>query len=208
MRQVKGEPLQADAKLKFLYGDVLEDLLILLAIEAGHEVTDLQKEVEVDGIRGRIDCTIDGTLVDVKSASSFSFKKFESGDIRIDDPFGYIGQLAGYSFALGGIDGGFLVVDKTLGHIALCKFSKEELAEYNVRERIRLVRSVVSSPDLPPCCCTPIDEGKSGNKKLPVQGSYCRYKRECYPELRTFLYSYGPVYLTEVQREPKVFEVT
>lgn len=207
LRGVKGEPLQPDAKLKFLYGDMIEDLLIMLAIEAGHEVTDLQKEVEVDGVRGRIDAKIDGVLIDVKSASTYSFSKFKDRSILENDPFGYIAQLAAYSAALGSMDAAFLVVDKTLGHLCLCKFSKEELLEYNVRERIRLVRQVVSSSDMPPCCCEPVFEGKSGNKKLPVQGSYCAYKRHCYPELRTFLYSYGPVYLTEVVREPKVYEV-
>ncbi len=206
LRGYKGEVLQASAKMKFLYGDVLEDLLILLAIEAGHEVTDLQKKVEVDGVVGSIDCIIDGVLIDVKSASSNSFSKFKSGEILENDPFGYVAQLAAYSAALGGLRSGWLVVDKTLGHIEFLEVPQEKLIAYDVSSRIQTVRKCLESDTPPECCCQPVPEGKSGNYKLPVQGSYCPYKRLCYPELRTFLYSYGPVYLTSVEREPKVYE--
>jgi hypothetical protein len=206
-RGIKGEPIGPNAKLKFLYGDILEDLLILLAVQAGHVVTDFQKEVSVDGVVGHIDCLIDGVLVDIKSASSHSFNKFADGSIRMDDPFGYVAQLAGYSTALGGVDAAFLVVDKTLGKLTLCRFSAEELNHYGVRSRIAEVRSVLQSDEMPPCCCQPVPEGKSGNEKLPVQGAYCEYKRTCYPNLRTFFYSFGPVFLTKVDKEPKVPEL-
>ena len=43
-----------------------------------------------------MDCKIDGEVVDVKSASAMSFKKFKNGTLYEDDPFGYIAQLAGY----------------------------------------------------------------------------------------------------------------
>ena len=202
------EPLPPEAKLKFLYGDLLEDTLILLAIEAGHTVTDLQKEVEVDGVRGHIDCCIDGVLVDVKSASTYSFRKFAEGTLQDDDPFGYIAQLAGYSCALGNLDGAFLAIDKTLGKLALLRISKEELQEYNVRERITKARYTLAQPEPPgEYCYDPIPEGKSGNLKLPVGCSYCAYKFHCYPNLRGFAYSTGPVYLVNVAQEPRVKEI-
>lgn len=204
---LKGESIPPQAKLKFLYGDVLEDLLLLLAKEAGHIVEDQQKEVEIDGVRGSIDCVIDGVLIDIKSASSFSYAKFKDGTIFSQDPFGYVAQLAGYSLALGGIRAGWVVVDKTLGHIQFVELPEEEIEKYDVRGRIRTVREVLSSPEMPPCCCSPVPDGKSGNQKLPVQGSYCAWKKHCYPELRTFLYSNGPTYLTHVERIPNVFEV-
>ncbi len=40
---------------------------------AGHEVTDEQKEVELEGLKGHIDCKINGRVVDIKTASGFSF---------------------------------------------------------------------------------------------------------------------------------------
>ena len=203
------EALRPENKMKYLFGDILEDLMILLAMEAGHAVTDLQKEVEVDGVKGHIDCVIDGVLVDVKSASSRAFEKFTSLDrLRMDDPFGYIGQLAAYSTALGGIDGAFLVIDKQLGKITLLRVSKEELRGYQVEKRIKRAREVLAMA-LPPdeLCYDPIPDGKSGNLKLPIGCAYCGYKQHCYPKLRTFLYSKGPVYLTKVVRTPEVFEV-
>ena len=42
-------------------GDILEALLILLTDLSGHEVTEQQKEVEIDGVKGHKDCRIDGT---------------------------------------------------------------------------------------------------------------------------------------------------
>ncbi len=53
-----------------------------------------------------------------------------------------------------------------------------------------------------------VPDGKSGNMKLGTKCSYCKYKNECHPDLRTFLYSGGPRFLTEVVNEPKVLEVT
>ena len=59
----------------------------------------------------------------------------------------------------------------------------------------------------PTKCYEPVADGKSGNMKLPVGCSYCSYKHECYPKLRTFIYSNGPKFLTEVGKVPSVLEV-
>ena len=102
----EGETLMPHALLKFIYGDLLEELLLFLAEKAGNKVENQQGEVEIplrDGwvLRGRIDAEINGKIVDVKSASSFAMKKFESlGALRSDDPFGYEDQLTGYSAGL------------------------------------------------------------------------------------------------------------
>ena len=201
------EPLRAEAKFKFLYGDLIEDLAILLAIEAGHTVTDLQKEVEIDGVLGHIDCLIDGVLVDVKSCSQRAFPKFKDGSLISNDPFGYVCQLAGYSHALGSIDGAFLAIDKTLGNMCLLKFSKEQLATYNIPKIIAQDRAALASDKLPSrLCYEPEPDGKSGNMKLGVNCSYCDYKQHCHPGLRTFIYSSGPRYLTKVSRLPDVPE--
>ena len=63
-------------RIKFLYGHILEELIILFSVLAGHEVTEAQKEVHVEGIKGHQDCKIDGVLVDCKSASLRGFDKF------------------------------------------------------------------------------------------------------------------------------------
>ena len=67
-------------QIKFLYGHLLEEILLMLVRAAGHKVTDEQKEVDVKGIKGHIDCKIDGEVVDVKSASRIAFTKLSDRD--------------------------------------------------------------------------------------------------------------------------------
>ena len=43
--------------------------------------------------------------------------------------------------------------------------------------------------------------------KLAIGCSYCQFKEHCYPDMRVFAYSYGPKYLVDVVKEPKVQEV-
>lgn len=212
--EVKGitpdSSLPANAKFKFLYGDLIESLVLLLAHEAGYAVIDQQREVEVDGVKGHIDCIIEGVLVDVKSASTFSFNKFKSGLIRQDDPFGYCLQLSAYSKALGGLEGAFLVVDKTLGNIHLERFSREELAQYDVSKRIAEDREALAKDIPPERCYEPVPFQKAGNEKLSIGCSYCAWKFSCWKDanngegLKTYQYSNGPVFLTKVVKEPRV----
>lgn len=201
------EKLLPQTLIKFAYGDMVEQMILLYAKMAGHEVTQEQAEVEVDGILGHIDAVIDGVLVDVKSASTFSFQKFESGALFLpgNDPFGYVAQLAGYIEAVNpGGRGGFLAVDKTLGKICFCEIPRDVLQQYAVRERIAHIKAVVSLPDLPPRCYPDVPDGKSGNMKLGTGCSYCQHKFSCWADLKTYYYSTGPRYLTKVVREPRV----
>jgi len=101
----------ASNNLKFLYGHIVEHLILFLAELSGHKVEDRQKKVHVNKVKGHIDCKIDGEICDAKSASSYSFKKFKNGELLNDDPFGYHAQLSGYEEAEGTKAGGFLVVD-------------------------------------------------------------------------------------------------
>ena len=94
------EDLTAKTYLKFLYGDVIEQLVLFLTREAGHTVEREQEEIDVDGVLGHIDAIVDGVLVDVKSASPYGYKKFKYNSVVEDDPFGYTQQLAGYSSVL------------------------------------------------------------------------------------------------------------
>jgi len=207
------EKMHGKQNFKFLYGDVLEVLLLFLAKEAGHTVEDCQKGVEEDGVKGSIDARIDGVLVDVKSASSYSFEKFKSGGYLFDDPFGYVSQLSGYANALGVDRAGFLVADKVHGDICFVEFDKEYIEGNPPGPRIDHLRKIIKSEEPPPRCYPAEPEGKSGNMKLGIGCSYCAYKDDCWSDandgcgLRKFFYSRGPVWLTEVKREPKVDEV-
>jgi len=199
---------------KFIYGDLIESLLLFLARVSGHSVTSRQAEVDVDGIKGHIDADIDGVTVDAKSASTHAFRKFADGSLIDNDPFGYIEQLAGYCEARD-TDGAFLAADKQNGHIAYLEINREELkSAVNVKDRIEFIKSAVEGDDIPERCYNDEEEGASGNRALGVNCSYCAHKSRCWADsnnglgLRTFLYSNGPKFLTQVVREPKVREVT
>lgn len=203
------EPMLPKVYVKFLYGDIIEQMLLFLAKEAGHEVTHHQAEVEVDGVKGHIDAIIDGTVVDVKSASSFGYKKFQEGTVTQDDPFGYVYQLSGYASVLTpGKPAAWLANDKVHGDICVAPLSKIVIDHHPPAERIKHLKKVVEDENPPERCYEPVPDGASGNLKLPIGCSYCKHKFRCYPNLRTFLYSDAPRYLTKVVKTPKVPEIT
>lgn len=200
------EPLPPYARIKYAYGHIIEHLIIALAKAAGHEVTGEQDEIVVDGILGHRDCIIDGAIVDVKSAASRSFLKFRDKTIKQDDPFGYLDQLDGY--LVGSMDDPLvrikdraylLAVDKQLGHLALY----EHIVRHeNIKERIKTAKEITSQSQPPICTCGIIKDGESGNFRLDLKASYSPHKYNCQPQIRTFLYSDGPRYLTKVAKRP------
>ena len=210
----KSDDIQGHTYVKFLYGHLIEEMLLFLTKAAGHEVTDEQKKCEVNGITGSMDCKIDGIVTDVKSVSTYGFRKFKDGSLAYDDPFGYIGQIKGYAYAEGATKFGWLAMDKQNGHLTYLLYDSEDtqdpvhdLISYDIKERIDHVKKLVEQPTPPDVCYEPIADGKSGNRKLAVGCSYCAYKKECWPSVRAFAYSTGPRYLIEVHNEPKVQEI-
>jgi len=205
------EEFTADTLLKFLYGDVIELIYIGLIEASGHEVTCEQEEVELNGIKGHIDCLVDGKLVDIKSASTFSFQKFQKEELQGNDPFGYYAQLACYSDAKGVEAAGWFVMDKQMGKLCFSRAFEAYLP--NMGDRSLYVKSMVERESEPEHCALPVPDGKSGNMKLPTICSYCSFKKHCWRNsnggqgLRTFIYSTGARFLTNVTKIPNVTEV-
>jgi hypothetical protein len=207
------EEIQPVAKFKFLYGHILEALVLFLAAEAGHKVEGCQDKVGIAGVEGSRDAIIDGVLVDVKSANSRSYKKFYDGALdKSNDSFGYLDQLDFYLEASKDDDrvttkdrAAFLAVDKELGHLCL-DFHPRQHKEWEkiVEEK----RDLLTRESPPSRGFEDVPEGKSGNRKLAVPCSYCPFKQKCWPGLKTFIYSNGPMFLTNVARAPKVEEVS
>lgn len=205
------ETLPPWTRLKFLYGDIIEALLLFLAKATGHKVEGEQDTVQIGGVKGHRDAIVDGRLVDVKSASTYGFKKFLNNGLRRDDPFGYLRQIGAY---LAGSKGtgelseedvvSFLAMDKQNGHLVLDTYPADEV---DYEELVEHKLEVIASSTPPNRYYHPVPEGKSGNQKLGIECSYCEFKKACYPGLRTFAYSTGPVFLTKVVREPNVPEV-
>lgn len=204
---VNKEEFNGPTYLKFLYGDLIEEVVLFLAELSGHAVSDRQRQVTVDGIVGHIDAVIDGVLIDVKSTSPHSFKKFKDGTLREDDPFAYIPQLSGYLQGTGMDNGAYVAVDKQNGNI--CVMALEDIDTVDITARITHIKEVVQKEEPPERCFQPEPMGKSGNLKLPAGCSYCPFKLECWKDvgLRKFLYSAGPVWMTHVEKEPEVPEV-
>lgn len=198
--------------IKFLYGHMLEEVVLLLVKLAGHTVSDEQKNVKIKGIEGHMDCVIDGEVIDVKTASGYAFKKFKDGTLAEDDTFGYMSQLAGYEAGHGTSNGGFLAMNKESGELAL--YIPEELDKPNIETKIDTVKKSLKKSAPPELCYKPIPDGSSGNMKLPRGCFFCRHKLECHKDsnngkgLRVFKYSKGLSYLTQVVKEPRVDEIT
>ena len=209
------EKIPPHTYVKFMYGHLIEEMLLFLTRMAGHEVTDEQKVCEVEGIKGHMDCTIDGLTIDVKSASSYAFKKFKDGTLAYDDPFGYVDQIKAYAHAQGKREFGWLAMDKANGHLAVLKYDLDdtqapvyEHIKGDIVERIRHVKKLVGLEEPEVFCSDLVEDGKSGNLKLGVKCSYCMFKKHCFPDLRAFAYSHAPKFLAKVVNEPKVQEIT
>jgi|TARA_R110002167_G_scaffold335687_1_gene543037 hypothetical protein len=205
-------PISPSTFIKFLYGHILEEVVLFLVRLAGHKVDNEQRKVSVNGIKGHMDCTIDGEVVDVKTASGYAFKKFRDGTLAEQDIFGYMSQLAGYEEAMGTEGGGFLALNKETGELAL--FRPEELDKPNIKTKISKVKKALKSSTPPEKCYDTVPDGMSGNMKLPRECFYCRHKYECHQDtndgkgLRIFQYAKGLAYFTTVVKEPKVQEIT
>ena len=211
----EGEKIEPHTYVKFMYGHLIEEMLLFLTRMAGHSVTDEQKVCKVEGVVGHMDCKIDGIVTDVKSASSFGFKKFKDGTLAFDDPFGYIDQIKAYAYSCGERKFGWLAMDKANGHLTYLKYDLDDteapvykVLKEDITERVKHVKKLVEQTEPSAWCYDPLPDGKSGNLKLAIGCSYCQFKDHCYPSLRAFNYSYGKKFLVEVIKEPRVREIT
>ena len=206
------ERITPSTRIKFLYGYILEELLLLFASISGHKVEAQQKEVQLEGVKGHQDAMIDGVLVDCKSASGRGFEKFKTNNIVNDDPFGYIAQISAYAEANGVDKAAFLAIDKSTGKICLAPIHSMEMI--NAGNRIKQLKKIVERNDVPDKCYPPVPDGKAGNYRLSVGCIYCRHKKLCWSDanqgkgIRVFQYANGKKYLVQVSKEPEVEELT
>ena len=110
-------------------------------------------------------------------------------------------------------EAGFLWIDKQNGHLLYQDVTPELPSESELIHRVSDKIKIIDNEKEPERTFLPIPEGKSGNMKLDTKCSYCDFKKHCWRDvnggtgLRTFLYNWGPVSLTEVKREPRVPEI-
>lgn len=187
----KALPKPTTFVMNMLLGDIVEAAFKGIITEAGvqYEDEDNYVELELDKttVKGSYDLVIDGAVDDVKSASDWSYRnKFESYQtLKASDPFGYVGQLAGYAKASGKKAGGWWVVNKANGNIKYIAADgldmDEELTKLN-----NTVATVESNEF--ERCFDPVPEtfrGKAtGNRVLNNNCKFCDYRFECYPTLK------------------------
>ena len=205
VKGVEGQPLSGQTRIKFLMGHLLEAVLIMMTKAAGHSVEAEQEEVTVEGVLGHQDCIIDGVLTDIKSASSFAFKKFRDNRLTEDDPFGYIAQISAYATRRGDKEAAFFAIDKNSGELAITKVHDLEMIDANAH--VNYLKGIIDTDTPPPKCYNDVPDGKSGNRKLSTGCMFCGYKKKCWDNLRAFKYSNGVRILTHVAKTPDVEEV-
>lgn len=210
----------AQEKIRFLYGDILEELMLFFAEQAGHEVTGKQDFLTLEGLRGIRDAKIDGVNTDVKSASPAAFFKFENRSILEpkNDPFGYVMQASAYAQAdqkkpYEECDeaAALFAINKSNGKLTTVVI--EDIDQPDVAKRIIHLRKVIASDVPPERCYEDVADGKAGNRKIGSNCSYCKYKEDCWSDandgagLRIFKYSNGWRFLTHVEKLPAVDEI-
>ena len=173
----KQEDIKGEVHLTFLQGHILEAVLVALLKLSGHTVSDQQKKHTVEGINGSQDCTIDGELVDIKTASAWSWdNKFKEDGID-GDAFGYIKQLSAYGKTDKRKEGYFLAFNKNKSTLKLCK---QEL-EQDIDTFIVDLKSKMES-DTPPmrlAGATTWNKAKT-QEKLCMTCAFCGFKEDCY----------------------------
>ena len=202
----KALPKPTTFVMNMLLGDIVEAAFKGIITEAGvqYEDEDNYVELELDKttVKGSYDLVIDGAVDDVKSASDWSYRnKFESYQtLKASDPFGYVGQLAGYAKASGKKAGGWWVVNKANGNIKYIAADgldmDEELTKLN--DTVATVESNEFER-----CFDPVPEtfrGKAtGNRVLNDNCKFCDYRFECYPTLKEL-----PSKVSQAKKKPIV----
>jgi len=198
------EEMPYNAPTRFWFGDLSEAMMMCIMREAGIDIVDFQKEVELEiaghKIKGTLDVIIrDESGVekvwDIKSASDWAFKhKFGFGgydSIKEDDPFGYVMQGYLYATAMNIPFGGWIVINKSSGQIAVAEapeWQDEDRVRYmaDAEERVKFLTNPKSKPfkPFPDEFETYRDGGlvRTGNKLMPKPCGFCGHKIHCWPK--------------------------
>ena len=182
----------ANFLMNMMIGDIVEAVFKGILTEAGVEFSDGYMSTLTAGkhkVNGTHDLIMHKRVDDIKSASPWSYKnKFvDYTTLKEHDSFGYIGQLAGYSKALGVEPGGWWVINKATGEFKYV--SAWDMAV----ERDDIVDSISEKLDKLETnkferCFEPIEETfrkkPTGNKVLAEECGWCKYRYKCWPSIQ------------------------
>ena len=182
-------------KLRNLFGDILEAVVVMLLKTVKANINGLQGDVKLETeyfeIKGTYDIIIDDKVYDIKSASPFAFeKKFGEQGGGFDkfvegDVFGYLSQGYLYSEATAKPFGGWIVVNKSTGELLLSSPPEED--EQYRKQALDIVYKNIKAlmKDEPFERCFDLVEEMfyqkpTGNKVLGTVCSFCEYKYKCW----------------------------
>tara|TARA_R100001460_G_scaffold61702_2_gene101836 strand:+ start:1330 stop:2226 length:897 start_codon:yes stop_codon:yes gene_type:complete len=188
------EPMPYNAKMRNLFGDLIEASAVAILKAAGIRIEDLQKEVKLklgkNNIKGTYDVKIQNKIWDIKSASPFAFDhKFgdEGGFDAIlkQDTFGYVSQGYLYANAEDTDFGGWIAINKSTGEWAITetplsdeKYSKDaiELAQKNIEalESNAPFKRMFEDEE------ETFNKKPTGNRVLGLECRFCAYKKPCW----------------------------
>lgn len=205
-KKYPSEPLQPRAKMTFLFGDIVEAVMVALIKASGIHLHSEQKEVVFDGIVGHIDgiVTVDGRdyLFECKSMSDGNFKQLTS--VGLGDDFGYLSQVNSYMHCLGLDRCILMAVNKNTGHIAEVEVHKDNKLVTNIKKGIKLLKSCLNTDKLPPRKYEPVLEkskgGHTGRMILPIPCSYCAYKNFCWENLQQDFKNNKPIWVVKEEQ--------
>jgi len=178
--------------MNMMIGDIVEAIFKGLLKEAKVDFDDTDQVTldvgDSNGTRvsGSYDLIMGGAVDDIKSASDWSYRnKFESyAALKKSDPFGYVGQLAGYAKASDKRAGGWWVVNKANGDF------KYVPAAIDMRKELTKLKETVEKVNENKFerCFEAVPEtyrGKpSGNMVLNDNCRFCDYRFECWPNMQ------------------------
>ena len=181
-----------NTKLRNLYGDIIEAVVVMLLRVVKVNIQGVQGKVKLKtkyfDIKGTYDIIIDDKVYDIKSASSFSFRnKFGQGfqSIANDDVFGYLPQGYLYAQSLKKNFGGWIVVNKETGEMLITeppqedyKFKREALKRANTN-----IKALMKDEPFErqfELKNEKFGRNETGNKVLGTVCSYCQYKHKCW----------------------------
>ena len=183
-----------NTKLRNLYGDIIEAVIVMLLKTVKAKIEGIQGKVKLKtkyfDIKGTYDIIIDDRVYDIKSASSFSFRnKFSQGfqSMANDDVFGYLPQGYLYAESLNKKFGGWIVINKETGEMLVTEpphddedYKKDALARAN--NNIKALMEDKPFERQFELKNEKFGRNETGNKILGTVCSYCQYKHKCWGE--------------------------
>ena len=178
--------------MNMMIGDIVEAVFKGVLTEAGVEFSDGFKSTLTAGkhkIDGTHDLIMDKRVDDIKSASPWSYKnKFKDYyTLKEHDSFGYIGQLAGYSKALGVEPGGWWVINKATGEFKYVSAWDMAVDRQDILDEVEEKADKLEKNKFERCF-EPVEEtfrGKpTGNKVLAEECGWCKYRYKCWPSIQ------------------------